>query len=73
MCKRELVEHTIAHAIGQGLDSLMECCKVFERADHRQGDGGHLIPPNLQGGWLAIYGETFPKQIDLGPEFKEST
>ena len=56
VCKRELVEHTIAHAIGQGLDSLMECCKVFERADHRQGDGGHLIPPNLQGGWLAIYG-----------------
>ena len=30
VCKRELVEHTIAHAIGQGLDSLMECCKVFE-------------------------------------------
>ncbi|DBA79289.1 TPA: hypothetical protein ACH3X2_007819 [Trebouxia sp. C0005] len=30
VCKREVVEHTIAHAIGQGLDSLMECCKVFE-------------------------------------------
>ncbi len=30
VCKRELVEHTIGHAIGQGLDSLMECCKVFE-------------------------------------------
>ncbi len=30
VCKREVVERTIAHAIGQGLDSLMECCKVFE-------------------------------------------
>jgi len=30
VCKREIVEHAIAHAIGQGLDSLMECCKVFE-------------------------------------------
>ena len=26
VCKREIVEH----AIGQGPDSLMECCKVFE-------------------------------------------
>ena len=28
--KRQLVEHAVAHAIGQGLDSVMECCKEFE-------------------------------------------
>jgi len=27
---RQLVEHAVAHAIGQGLDSVMECCKLFE-------------------------------------------
>jgi len=30
LSKREFVEHAVAHAIGQGLDSVMECCKVFE-------------------------------------------
>jgi len=28
--KRQLVEQAVAHAIGQGLDSVMECCKDFE-------------------------------------------
>ena len=27
---RQLVEHAVAHAIGQGLDSVMKCCKEFE-------------------------------------------
>ena len=28
--KRQLVEHAVAHAIGQGLDSVMDCCTEFE-------------------------------------------
>ncbi len=28
--KRQLVEQAVGHAIGQGLDSVMECCKDFE-------------------------------------------
>ncbi len=28
--KRQDVEHAVAHAIGQGLNSLMECCQLFE-------------------------------------------
>ena len=28
--KRDCVEHAVAHAIGQGLDKLMECCQAFE-------------------------------------------
>ena len=27
---RDYVEHAVAHAIGQGLDKLMECCQAFE-------------------------------------------
>ena len=28
--KRDCVEHAVAHAIGQGLDKLVECCQAFE-------------------------------------------
>ena len=28
--KRDCVEHAVAHAIGQGLDKLMECWQAFE-------------------------------------------
>ena len=39
--KRQLVEHAVAHAIGQGLDSVMECCKAFETkyADNKYHQG----------------------------------
>jgi len=30
VCKTQIVEIALAHATGQGLDDLMECCKVFE-------------------------------------------
>ena len=28
--KREYVENSVTHAVGQGLDNLRECCQVFE-------------------------------------------
>lgn len=28
--ERDCVEYAVAHAVGQGLDKLMECCQVFE-------------------------------------------
>ena len=30
LVKREHVEHAVAHAIGQGLDSLMKCCQILD-------------------------------------------
>ena len=28
--RRDCIEHAVAHAMGQGLDSLLECCQKFE-------------------------------------------
>jgi len=30
MSNRKTVEHAVAHAVGQGLDSVMQCCKAFD-------------------------------------------